>query len=173
MLRPIIITTILALSCITFNLRAESFSTYRSAKVELIKIDFELAQRVKPILRTFVSKQGHVATVKGSNYMILADTQKSLDVLRPVLEKLDIATFDQETFRNELNRIWHSRSRPKFNTATIELKKLKAKDVLPAIRSLVSKIGAVEYGTQDNQLIITDFPDYLDEVVRMVTKLDS
>lgn len=165
--------TIIIIVASSSQLSAETYSTYRSAQVELIKIDYELAQKVKPIIRTFVSRQGHVATVKGSDYMILADTKKSIDKLKLILENLDKESFDQEGFRKLLSKVWYSRAKPELNTITIDLEKLKTQDVIPAIRALVSKIGNVDFGKQDNQIVITDFPDYVKEVERMIIKLDS
>jgi len=59
-------------SSISSLLEAEEYKSHRSMIVTTIPMKYELAVKVIPVIRTFISQDGHIAHVKGVDQLVVS-----------------------------------------------------------------------------------------------------
>lgn len=161
----------IALLLFTTALMADSYQVHRIHKLETIPMKYELAKKVMPVIRTLISTHGHIAHLKGSDNLIIKATPQSISKLREILSTVTLDNFDAKKLRKRAAENLFRKGN-KLVTKTIKLQSLQAKDVVAALGGLVSNKGiTVIKGT--NNLKITDAPDFVDEMIRLIAKLDK
>ena len=166
--RSIITVIFLSLSS---ALMADTYQVYQVHKVETIPLKYELARKVIPVIRTFLSKHGHIAHLKGADYLIVKATPYSLERIREILSTVTLENFNAEDLRRRVSENLARKDDSKV-TRVIKLNNLQAIDVVAAISMLVSDQNmTVIEGTNDLQ--ITDSPDFIDEMTRLIRELDG
>jgi hypothetical protein len=151
---------------------AENYNLARSIEVQIISMDDELARRVIPVVRTYVSAVGHIAHLAGSNQLILADYSGSLAKLKTILSELELETFDPDQLARTISGTLIERKRTNMRNHQITLSNLEPKVVAAALSGLVSQGGHLT-AVSANQIEIRDFADYAKELERMIRQLDA
>lgn len=136
--------------------------------VNTIPLNYELALKVIPVVRTFISKNGHIAHVKGSNQIVVASSPETYRILEKLFSTLTLDDFNKQNLKQKLK----SSKEGLLSTKTINLKNLDAKILIPALRSLVSAEGSLDVENK-SQIKIRDYPAYVDGMVNLIERLDS
>ena len=64
---------------------ADDYQVYRIHKLETIAMEYKVAKKVVPIIRTLISTHGHIAHLEGSDNLIIKATPSSISNLRQIL----------------------------------------------------------------------------------------
>ena len=152
---------------------SSNFNISRSITVETIPMNHELAQKVTPIIRTFIARNGHVAYVKDTNFLVVADSPLMLPKVKSILSSLTPENFDEKKFRNEIATTLIQRHKKNQITRLISVKHTKAKYLIPALSGLTSNDGGMELVANTNQIRVTDFPDYVSGMENLIESLDK
>lgn len=166
--------TILAatLLLLTSNLMAENYKIYGSNNVETIPLKYELARKVIPIFRTLITLHGHIAYLQDSDYLIVKASPYTIEKIREILATVTVENFDAQALTKIAAEKLTKRNGSSNVTRIVKLRNLDAKNTVAALRGLVDNYNmSVVEGTNDLQ--ITDDPDFVDEMVRMIRELDG
>jgi type II secretory pathway component GspD/PulD (secretin) len=153
--------------------QAGTFETHRSIEVTTFELEDGLAKKVIPAIRTLISKQGHLASVEGTNKIVVAAKPETLDVLGKVFSKLTTNNFDQQQLRQQVNQLLKKDAQSRMVKRTIQLNNIQSKSLITAIRSLVSFEGSLKENKKTNQIEIIDLPKYVDGIEALIKQLDS
>ena len=162
----------MALLSLSTSLLADNYQVYRALNVETISVEEELARKILPMIRSHVNTHGHVAKVKGADYLVIAETPHSIEKIRAIVSNYTVDNFNEQAFKRDLSSLINHSGGGKRVTRIIKLHNLEASVVNNALRALVGgKNMSVIAGTNDLQ--ITDSPDYVNEMIRLIRELDG
>lgn len=58
----------------------QNYNSHKSMTVNTLPMQYELAPKVIPVVRTFISSRGHIAHVKGANQIVLVSKPETYRV---------------------------------------------------------------------------------------------
>ena len=90
-----------------------------------------------------------------------------------LFSSLTLANFDRNKLKEKLTSEFKFNALGFLETKIVNLKNLKTKDLIPALRSLVSYEGALKSASKNNQLEIRDYPAYINDIIILIKELDS
>ncbi len=152
---------------------ASNYSSHRTMVVGTLPMQHELAIKVIPVVRTFITRSGHIAHVKGSNQIVIAARPETFRVLKNVFESLSLSSFDQIELKSELEKQLKHNHASLLQERVVDIKNIDPKVIIPALRSLVSKEGRLAISSDGQKIEITDYPIYADDMAKLILQLDS
>ncbi len=161
----------IVLFSLTSAIKADDYKVYRIHKLETIPMKHELAKKVVPVIRTYISNHGHIAHLEGSDNLVIKATPYSINKLRKILSTVTLDNFNSDKLRSEMSGELF-RKDDSFVSRTVELNNVRAGKVVAGLRHLVSN-GNLSIIEGTNNLKITDYPDFVEEMIRLITKLDG
>ncbi len=165
--------TIIFILCGITTINAAVIDTHRSMEVRVFNVDKTIVKKVIPAIRSLIASQGHLASVAGTNKLVVAAKPETLTVLEDVFEQLEVTNFDQKALRKEVTSRLKSEAKKRMVQRVIQLQKLQAKSLIPAIRSLVSVEGSLRANRETNQIEIIDLSKYVDGIEILINQLES
>ena len=109
---------------------------------------------IEEIAKDVITKKGIVQGDMLTNKVIITDTKESLDFLETIINEYD--------------------KKPYTETRTVFLKYALYEDIEPKIKELLTQeIGIVISDKRTNSLVITDYPDKIDDIIEVIKPLDS
>ena len=152
---------------------AQNYNSHKSMTVNTLPMQYELAQKVIPVVRTFISSRGHFAHVKGSNQVVVVSKPETYRILQEIFSSLTLANFGQAELRFELEKqLRHSHS-SSLARKVIDINNIDPKVLIPALRTLVSKEGRLAVLDNGHQIEIVDHAIYVEDIASLILKLDS
>jgi len=162
------ITGAIVFFALTTNANASIYNTHKSLIVNTIPLNYELAVKVIPVVRTFISANGHIAHVKGSNQIVVVSSPETYRILDRLLSTLTLNNFNKQDLKQKLK----SSKENLLTTKMIKLHNLNAQILIPALRKLVSVEGSLEVESR-GQIKIRDYPTYIDGMMKLIEQLDT
>ncbi len=109
---------------------------------------------IEDIAKDIITKKGFMQVDPLTNKIIITDTVESLDFIDTIIKE-----YDQKPFTE---------------TRTIYLSFASYEDIEPKIKDLLTKeVGLVITDKRTNALVITDYPDKIDDIVEIIKTLDT
>jgi type II secretory pathway component GspD/PulD (secretin) len=165
--------SVIVMFCGVSASHATAIDTHRSINVKTFHVDEKIVRKVIPVIRVLIAKQGHLASVSGTNKLVVAAKPETLAVLEDIFANLDVEKFDPKQLRNEAKKRLKDDVKDRMIKRVIQLKNLQAKSLIPAIRSLVSFEGSLRANRETNQIEIIDLPKYVDGIETLINQLES
>lgn len=165
----IILISLFIMSSIGF---AENYNSHKSMAVNTLQMQYELAKKVIPVVRTFISSKGHFAHVKGSNQVVVVSKPETYRVLKEVFSSLTLANFDQAELRFELGKQLRHNHSSSLIRKVIDINNIDPKILIPALRTLVSNEGRLAVLDNGHQLEIVDYAIYVEGIAKLIYQLD-
>lgn len=125
---------------------------FDTTDVAIIKLKFAKVANLEKSLSSLRSTVGQIIPDINSNSLIVIDTPAKIQTIREVAESLDVIR----------------------EIRTYSLNYAKAKDTAEKIKGAVtSGIGEVQLDERSNQLIVTDVPEKLSDIEKIILSLDK
>lgn len=160
-------------AAIALPAKAMEYKTHRSMVLTVIPMKHELALKVIPVVRTFISESGHIAHVKGTDQLVVAAKPETIRILRENFDILTSTNFDPRELRAKIINELKLNHASLLESQIIELNNLEPTIIIRALRSLVSAEGALTLMPNGRQIKVRDYPVYMRDIVKLIKKLDS
>ncbi|MCD6460031.1 hypothetical protein J7L67_05140, partial [bacterium] len=109
---------------------------------------------IEDIAKDIITKKGIIQGDILTNKIIITDTKESLDFLETIIKEYD--------------------KKPYTETRTVVLNYASYEDVEPKIKELLTKeVGIVISDKRTNSLVITDYPDKINDIIKVIKSLDT
>lgn len=109
---------------------------------------------IEQIAKDIITKKGMIQTDPLTNKIIITDTVESLGFIEKVIEEYD--------------------QKPYTETRTYYLKYAKYEDIEPKVKDLLTKeVGIAITDKRTNSLVITDYPDKINDILEVIESLDT
>ncbi len=170
----IIINLAVTFSVFLFStiLFSQNYNSHKSMVLNTLPMQYELALKVIPAVRTFISPSGHIAHVKGSNQIVVVAKPETFRVLKAVFSSLTLDNFDQSGLRYQLGKQLKHDHAASLTRKVIDINNIEAKVLIPALRTLVSKEGRLSVLDNGHQVEIVDYAIYVEDIAKLISKLD-
>lgn len=152
---------------------SKNYSNHKSLVLTTSPMEHELALKVIPIVRTYISSSGHIAHVEGSNQIVILAKPETQRILSELFSSLDLQSFDKNKFKIKLKDSLGDKRLASMTTQTIHLSGIDAYTVIPALRALISKEGQLLLINSGQIIEVTDYPIYTNEIIKLIKQLDS
>ena len=96
--------SVIVMFCGVSASHATAIDTHRSINVKTFHVDEKIVRKVIPVIRVLIAKQGHLASVSGTNKLVVAAKPETLAVLEDIFANLDVEKFDPKQLRNEAKK---------------------------------------------------------------------
>ncbi len=126
--------------------------SYDKKDVKIIRLNFAQVAEVGKSLNQIKSKIGKVIIDESSNTIVLIDVPQSLKEMEEAVKNMDLPT----------------------QTKTFVLNYAQAKELEEKIKqSLTKNIGEIKIDERMNKILVTDLPQKLDYIARIISDLDE
>jgi len=126
--------------------------SYDRKAIKILRLNFARAVEVGKSLNQIKTKLGKVIIDEGSNTIVLIDVPRSLKEMGEAVKNMDLPT----------------------ETQTFVLNYAKARDLEEEIKGALTKnIGELKIDERMNKIIVTDLPQKLDYVARVISDFDE
>lgn len=109
---------------------------------------------IETLAKDIITKKGMIQTDPLTNKIIITDTPETLGFIETIIQEYD--------------------TKPYTTTATYYLKFASYEDIEPKVKDLLTKdVGIVISDKRTNSLVITDYPDKINDIVSVIESLDT
>ncbi|OGS07702.1 MAG: hypothetical protein A2204_00075 [Elusimicrobia bacterium RIFOXYA1_FULL_47_7] len=125
---------------------------YDITAAEIVKLTYAKVPNIEKAIMPLKSKVGQIIPDPGTNSFIVVDTQENIYLVKKMIANLDLQT----------------------EVKVFALNYAKPKDVLEKIKNYSSPgTGAVQLDERTSQIIVTDFPEKVAEISKIIASLDK
>ncbi len=123
-------------------------------ETRIYQLKYTTPDIIEDIAKDIITKKGFMQVDPQTNKIIITDTVESLNFIDQIVKE-----YDQKPFTE---------------TRTVYLSFASYEDIEPKIKDLLTKeVGLVITDKRTNALVITDYPDKIDDIVSVIKTLDT
>jgi len=126
----------------------------KEVQTRVYQLKYTTPTVIEELAKEIITKKGLIQTDPLTNKIIITDTVETLEFIEKIIAEYD--------------------KKPYTDTVTYYLKFATYEDVEPKVKDLLTKdVGIVISDKRTNALVITDYPDKIQDIIEVVKSLDT